>query len=212
VTAANLPHSDSDPSGGEQRAALSTPGFRRRLLDALAASIADKGYTDTTVADIVRRARTSRRTFYEYFADRQSCLIELLTDANATNIRAIGAAVDVRAPWQTQVTQAVLAWIQRTDATPTLTLTWIRDAPALGPSARDLHWAAMDAFVALVQALGEGEVLRAAGVGPVSRERAILLLGGLRELTAYALENGTSVRDISDEAVGAAIALLEPRS
>ncbi|WP_068275119.1 TetR/AcrR family transcriptional regulator [Aldersonia kunmingensis] len=206
MTAANPKHSD-----GDQSVADSTSGFRHRLLDALAAVIADKGYTNTTVADIVRQARTSRRTFYEYFADRQSCLIALLTDTNAANIRAIGGAVDGRAPWQTQVTQAVLAWIDRTDATPTLTLTWIRDAPALGASARELHWAAMDAFVDLVQALGEGEVLRESGVGPISRQRAILLLGGLRELTAYALENGTSARDISDEAVAAAVALLAPR-
>src|SRR3954468_2438457 len=41
--------------------------FRRRLLDALAASIAEKGYQNTTIADIVRGARTSRRTFYENF-------------------------------------------------------------------------------------------------------------------------------------------------
>lgn len=206
MTAANPKQRD-----GDQGVADSTSAFQRRLLDALAASIAEKGYANTTVADIVRRARTSRRTFYEYFADRQSSLIALLTDANAATIHAIRASVDIGAPWQTQVTQAVLAWIDRTDATPTLTLTWIRDAPALGESARELHWAAMDAFVDLVQALGEGEVLRASGVGPVSRQRAILLLGGLRELTAYALENGTSVREISDEAVGAAIALLEPR-
>jgi AcrR family transcriptional regulator len=33
--------------------------FRRRLLDGLAASIEERGYRDTTVADIVRHARTS---------------------------------------------------------------------------------------------------------------------------------------------------------
>ena len=38
--------------------------FRRRLLDGLAASISERGYRDTTVADIVRHARTSKRTFY----------------------------------------------------------------------------------------------------------------------------------------------------
>src|SRR6185437_14381379 len=54
--------------------------FRRRLLDGLAASIADKGYRATTVADIVRRARTSRRTFYEHFAGKEECFIALLSD------------------------------------------------------------------------------------------------------------------------------------
>src|SRR4051794_35825791 len=44
----------------EDRAA---PNPRQRLVDALAASITDVGYSATTVAEIVRRARTSRRTF-----------------------------------------------------------------------------------------------------------------------------------------------------
>ena len=39
--------------------------FRGRLLDGLATSIGERGYRDTTVADIVRHARTSKRTFYE---------------------------------------------------------------------------------------------------------------------------------------------------
>src|SRR5687768_12356230 len=50
-------------------------GHRRRLLDGLAACIRERGYPDTTVADIVRAARTSRRTFYAQFADRQECLV-----------------------------------------------------------------------------------------------------------------------------------------
>ncbi|MDT5056873.1 MAG: hypothetical protein QOF66_5239, partial [Mycobacterium sp.] len=33
--------------------------FRDRLLDGLAASIGERGYRDTTVADIVRHAHTS---------------------------------------------------------------------------------------------------------------------------------------------------------
>ncbi|MDQ2627538.1 MAG: TetR/AcrR family transcriptional regulator, partial [Actinomycetota bacterium] len=39
--------------------------FRRRLLDGLADSIAERGYRASTVADIVRAARTSKRTFYD---------------------------------------------------------------------------------------------------------------------------------------------------
>jgi AcrR family transcriptional regulator len=49
--------------------------FRDRLLDGLTASIGERGYRDTTVADIVRHARTSKRTFYEQFASKEECLI-----------------------------------------------------------------------------------------------------------------------------------------
>ena len=52
--------------------------FRLRLLDGLAASIGERGYRATTVADIVRHARTSKRTFYDQFASKEECFLELL--------------------------------------------------------------------------------------------------------------------------------------
>ncbi|MFI5067448.1 MAG: TetR family transcriptional regulator, partial [Streptosporangiales bacterium] len=42
--------------------------FRRRLLAGLAEAIRERGFRESTVADVVRHARTSRRTFYEHFA------------------------------------------------------------------------------------------------------------------------------------------------
>lgn len=54
-----------------------TPGneHRARLLEGMARAVAAKGYADTTIADIVREASVSRRTFYENFADKAECLI-----------------------------------------------------------------------------------------------------------------------------------------
>ena len=48
------------------------------MLDGLADSIGERGYRDTTVADIVRHARTSKRTFYDQFSSKEECFIELL--------------------------------------------------------------------------------------------------------------------------------------
>ena len=81
--------------------------FRDRLLDGLAASIVDRGYRETTVADIVRRARTSKRTFYEHFPSKEECLIELLRRNNENLINNIRNAVNPDADWQDQIRQAV---------------------------------------------------------------------------------------------------------
>ena len=186
--------------------------FRQRLLDALEASIAEDGYPKTTVGDIVRRARTSRRTFYEHFSSREACFVALLTDANAGQVRQISAAVDADAPWRNQVRQAVEAWIASAESRPTLMLSWIRDVPSLGAAARRLQRDVMENFIDMVQALGDTDEFRAAGVGPVSRQRVIMLLGGLRELTAITVENGGRMSDITEEAVDASIALLGPRA
>lgn len=185
-------------------------GFRQRLLDALAVSIAEQGYRVTTVADIVGRARTSRRTFYQHFDDKESCFVALLTDANADMIAQISAAVEPDAPWRTQVRQAVHAWIAAAESAPALTLSWIRDVHALGPSARRLQRDAMDEFIAMIQTLADTEEFRAAGIGPVPRPLAIILLGGLRELMATTVEDGGHLGDATEPAVRASIALLDP--
>ncbi|PXY22974.1 TetR/AcrR family transcriptional regulator [Prauserella muralis] len=187
-------------------------GHRRRLLDALAAGIAEHGYRGTTVADIVRRARTSRRTFYEHFSDKEACFVALLADANAEMIRQITAAVDPEAAWEEQIRQAVLAWIAAAESAPALTLSWIRDLPSLGAAARTLQRDVMDAFVTMIQTLCDTGELRAAGIGPVPRPLAILLLGGLRELMATTVEDGGRIGDITGVAVRAAMALLRPDS
>jgi AcrR family transcriptional regulator len=186
--------------------------FRQRLLDALEESIAEDGFPQTTVADIVRRARTSRRTFYEHFDSREACFVALLTDANAEQVRQISAAVDAGAPWRSQVRQAIEAWISSGESRPSLMLSWIRDVPSLGAAARNLQSDVMENFIEMVQALGGTEEFRSAGIGPVSRQRVIMLLGGLRELTAITVEEGGRTSDITEEAVDASIALLSPRS
>ncbi|WP_414635853.1 TetR/AcrR family transcriptional regulator [Amycolatopsis sp.] len=185
-------------------------GFRRRLLDALAECIAEDGYRRTTVADVVRRARTSRRTFYQYFSDKEACFVALLTDTNQEVIRHISAAVDPKAPWGTQIRQAVEAWISAAKSAPALTVSWIRDVPALGEAARGLQRTVMDEFVTMIQTLSDTGELRAAGIHSPSRCLVIILLGGLRELMATTVEDGGNIGDVTDLAVQASIALLAP--
>jgi AcrR family transcriptional regulator len=185
--------------------------FRQRLLDALEEGIAEDGYPRTTVADIVRRARTSRRTFYEHFDSREACFVALLTEANAEQVRQISSAVDANAPWKSQVRQAIEAWISSGESRSSLMLSWIRDVPSLGHAARGLQRDAMENFVEMVRALADTGEFRAAGVGPFSRQRIIMLLGGLQELTAITVEEGGRISDVTDEAVDASIALLSPR-
>ncbi len=183
---------------------------RQRLLDGLAASITEGGFRDTTVADVVRRARTSRRTFYEHFASREECLIALLADANRAMIQQISDAVDPHAPWAGQVRQAIEAWIACAESEPAITLSWIRDVPALGAPARDLQRDAMEGFIAMTQRLTDTPELRAAGIKPPSRQLAIMLLGGLRELIATTVEDGGRAGDVTEVAVRASLALLGP--
>jgi AcrR family transcriptional regulator len=198
-------------TAGHPRVDEDKSNFRQRLLDALEEGIAEDGYPRTTVADIVRRARTSRRTFYEHFDSREACFVALLTEANAEQVRQISSAVDANAPWKSQVRQAIEAWISSGESRSSLMLSWIRDVPSLGDAARGLQRDAMENFIEMVRALADTGEFRAARVGPFSRQRIIMLLGGLQELTAITVEEGGRMSDVTDEAVDASTALLAPR-
>ena len=54
---------------------------RSRLLAAAAAVIDEVGYEQTSVARVTARAKVSRRTFYDLFANREECLVALLDEA-----------------------------------------------------------------------------------------------------------------------------------
>jgi len=119
-------------------------------------------------------------------------------------------AVDAHAPWAVQVRQAIEAWIACAESEPAITLSWIRDVPALGASARDLQRDAMEGFIAMTQRLTDTPEMRAAGISPPSRQLSIMLLGGLRELIATTVEDGGRAGDVTEVAVRASIALLGP--
>jgi AcrR family transcriptional regulator len=199
-------------NGAHSHSAEAADPFRDRLLDGLATSIGERGYRDTTVADIVRHARTSKRTFYEQFASKEECLIELLRRNNEDLIASIRGTVDPEAEWQEQIRQAAGAYVDHIESRPAVTLSWIREAPALGPAARPLHRLAMEHLTDMLVDLTDSPGFRRAQLPPISRPLALILLGGLRELTALFVEDGRDVRGIVEPAITASTAILGPRS
>ena len=48
---------------------------RQRLLHGVTVTVAEKGYGDTTIAEITARAGVSKKTFYEHFPDKLACFL-----------------------------------------------------------------------------------------------------------------------------------------
>jgi AcrR family transcriptional regulator len=185
--------------------------FRDRLLEGLAVSIAERGHRDTTVADIVRQARTSKRTFYDHFASKEECFIELLRANMEEMIERIRAAVDPKSTPTDQIRSAVDAYIDHIAARPAITLSRIREAPGLGDVARRLHRLAMEELTDMLVDISASAGFKRAGLKPISRQLALIMLGGLQELTASIVEDAHDIQAIRDPAITAATALFVPR-
>lgn len=203
-------HSNVRPRGvGDMSGPGSTDDpFRRRLLDGLASSIAERGYRETTVADIVRHARTSKRTFYREFDTKEACFTELLWTANQDMSRQIRQAVDPQAEWTVQIRQAIDTYVMTIETRPAITVSWIRELPALGEAVRPIQRAGFRQLTEMLIELSSSPGFQRAGLPPVTRATAVLLLGGLRELTATVVEDGEDIHSIVDTAVAATTAIL----
>ncbi|MGW0891306.1 TetR/AcrR family transcriptional regulator [Saccharopolyspora sp. NPDC002578] len=66
---------------------------RRKLRIGAVRAVAANGYDGAKVADIVREAQVSRRTFYEHFADKQECFLDAYEAATSKLVDAISEAV-----------------------------------------------------------------------------------------------------------------------
>jgi AcrR family transcriptional regulator len=57
----------------------------------MAAAVAEQGYAETTVADVLRRASMSRRTFYGLFSNREECFLAAYDLAEEQVMQRLGA-------------------------------------------------------------------------------------------------------------------------
>src|SRR6201989_47181 len=65
---------------------------RERLFAAMVATVAEKGYEATTVADLVQLSGVSRSAFYRHFEDKQACFLAAIEALVDPTLKKLGAA------------------------------------------------------------------------------------------------------------------------
>ncbi len=109
---------------------------RGRMLAAVAASVAEHGFANMTVADVIKRAGVSRETFYEQFADKQDAFLAAL-DAGADGMIAfIRAALDAPAADPIdRLDRTLTAYLSTLAAAPAYAKAFLIDAYGAGDAA-----------------------------------------------------------------------------
>ncbi len=106
---------------------------RARLLAAAVRAVDELGYPDTSVADITSRARVSRRTFYELFADREACLAMVIEDVLSLLGGELAAAGLEGLGWRERVRGGLLVILGFLDREPVLARVLVVQALRGGP-------------------------------------------------------------------------------
>lgn len=192
--------------------AAATDENAARLLDGLAAAIAEKGYASTTIADIVRHARVSKRTFYETFADKEACFLASYRAVTERMMTTIAYAVDANGAWQEQVDAAARAYLHVLEENPALTRTFLVEIHAAGPKALQLRREVHQQFAELLRGLVAAGRRKHPEIRPLSPMMATAVVGAINELVLVAVEGGGRLRDLERTATELLNAvLLAPR-
>ena len=131
---------------------------RERLYRAMIEVVAEKGYARAAVSDVLRRARVSRATFYEQFADKEDCFLAAYDSAIALLLDRIRstAALSTSADGTLRVGAALDGYLAAIAAEPAVARTFLIEVYAAGPKALERRYAVLERFVDLLSTLLAG--------------------------------------------------------
>jgi AcrR family transcriptional regulator len=114
------------------------PAEVERLLAAMTAVTAEKGYDRTRVADLIRAAQMSRKTFYRTFSSKEECLLAAIDAiALAAGRRILDAYRDHEGPWDARLGASLNVGVEMVVVHPAAARLFLVDAYAGGPEATE---------------------------------------------------------------------------
>jgi AcrR family transcriptional regulator len=142
---------------------------RSRLLSAAVGTVEELGYTHATVAHITRRARVSRRTFYELFANREECMAALLESVVGEISEEIARADLTGLPWHERIRGGLAAILAFLDREPALARVCVVQAARGGQGVLERREAILSRLAAAVDE-GRSESARGGERPPLTAE------------------------------------------
>lgn len=181
-----------------------------RLVEGVVQAVADKGYADTTVADIVARAGVSRTTFYEHFADREECFLAAYEAGVDTLIAAIVEAVGVEGEWLDRLRAGTRAYLGLLAAEPAFARTFFLEVYAAGPRALDRRAEVMERFARLLGDLHSAARADDSSLPAVPEPVYSAAVGGINEIVTARVRGGATdeLTDLEDPLMYIQLALF----
>ncbi len=106
---------------------------RSRMLTAAAEAVEEVGYARLTVAQVIARARVSRKTFYDLFEDREDCFLAVFDQAVEQISALVSDAYMREDGWRDGLRAGVLAMLRFMDDEPGLARVCVVEALGAGP-------------------------------------------------------------------------------
>lgn len=159
---------------------------RERLLNAALEGVGDVGWANLTISDLVKRARVSKRTFYEHFSTKDECLFALFEAVSTEVLDELEAASQLVPIGSGRVDAGARFYLQLLQDDPQIVRTLFLELLAFGKNGWAVRRKVMRRFAAFLM-----REINAAGANPpIDMNVAMVIVGGINEATLEALEEG----------------------
>jgi AcrR family transcriptional regulator len=190
---------------------------RDRLLRAMTAAVAELGYANVRIADVVDRARVSRQSFYEQFPDKESCFLAAHQRGIAMILERLGSSAGdmERLGAGAQLRAGVSAYLNLAAAEPEFAQCMLIELPAIGPAGLQARLAAHRQIALLLRDWHRSARAAQPRLPEVPEARYAAAVGAVHDLVYELVATGrtSEVPTLEDDSYGAIAALLElPRS
>jgi AcrR family transcriptional regulator len=183
---------------------------RGRLLSAFVEEAAEKGYNSVTIADIVRRAGTAKRTFYQHFTDKEDCYLQAFDVTSSLLITDLVRAADAERDPIKRIEVGVRAYIDGMRAMPYFAKLFLAESLTAGPAVADrwMNWIDLLAD-GLIGWRTESRRTRP-DMPEISRMQAIAVLSAINEMLRFEIRRSgvAGIGSIIDELIDLSVALL----
>jgi AcrR family transcriptional regulator len=125
---------------------------RTRILRAMRECVAEAGYGDTSIADVISRAGVSRKTFYEQFAGKDECFAVAYGDEMERLVAVTMSAFDGDEPWVVRLRGALTALCAALAANPDGARLCFVEALGAGPATLERRKQALRSLLPLFEA------------------------------------------------------------
>jgi AcrR family transcriptional regulator len=186
---------------------------RDRLLRAMTAVVAELGYANVRIADVVDRARVSRQSLYEQFPDKEACFlaahergIELILERLARSEQDM-QKLDLTA----QLRTGIRTYLGMAAAEPEFAHCMLIELPAIGPAGLRARLSAHERIARLLREWHQSARAAQAGLPEVPPRRYAAAVGAVHDLVYELVATGSTgeVPTLEDDSYGAIAALLE---
>jgi AcrR family transcriptional regulator len=154
---------------------------RGRILEAMREAIADHGYADASVADVIKRAGVSRKTFYAQFTAKEDCFLAIYDDQMGRLQAVTRDAFDAQDEWVPSLRAGLTALLNALAYDDAVARLCFVDVLAAGPQAAAARNESMRELEAILE-LGQGGEATAGDGAPTPRALGMSMVGGLGEV------------------------------